>query len=204
MPVNLIMRLHRVLEDLLSIPTGLRVLRILVRFPGRTWTGRELATAAGSSPPQTLKALKRLEHVGMTWRTTVGRAHLWQLVSEHVLVEPVRSLFSFESKLPEGFQEELRSALKGLPLRKAVLFGSVARGTETNDSDVDLYLELRGSVSDEEIQAALTPIAVRFIHRYGAVLSPIIYSRRAVRNPPNPALLTAIEREGVSLLEESA
>ncbi len=194
------MRLHNVLEDLLSSTARLRVLRVIARFPDRTWTGRELATAAGSSPPQTLKALKQFERLGIVWRTTAGRAHLWRLVPEHVLVEPLRSLFSFESKLPALFREELRAALKNLPLRKVALFGSVARGTESDDSDVDIFVELGGSASEEEIQTALTPITLRFIRRYGAVLSPLIYSKETARRPPSPALMTAIDREGVQLL----
>ena len=166
------MRLHTPLEDLLTTRTGLRVLRVLVLSPERPWTGRELATAAASSPPQTLKALKQLERIGLVRRITAGRAHLWHLTEDHVLASPLRSLFSFEASLPELFLRELRAALKSLPLQRAILFGSVARGTETGDSDVDLYLELNDFGSEEGVQAALTPIVVKFIRRYGIVLSP--------------------------------
>ena len=141
---------------------------------------------------------------GWCRRTTAGRAHLWRLTAEHVFVNPLRSLFSFESGLPDLFLDELRAALKSLPLQRALLFGSVARGTETSDSDADLYLELSDSASEEAVQAALTPIVVRLIRRYGVVLAPILYSRRVAANPPNPELMKTIEREGVPLLEEPA
>jgi predicted nucleotidyltransferase len=198
------MRLHTALEDLLSTRTGLRVLRALVSAPDRSWTGRELATAATASPPQTLEALKRFERLGLVSRCTAGRAHLWRLTAEHVLVGPLRSLVAFEESLPGRFLHDLRAALKHLPLRRAILFGSVARGTETPDSDVDLYLELADSASEEEVQARLTPIVVRFIRRYGVVLSPMIHSTRTARHPPNPELRRAIEHEGIPLLEETA
>ena len=198
------MRLHAALEDVFSTRTGLRVLRILVSFPDRTWTGRELATAANSSPPQTLQALKQLELAGLVGRVTAGRAHLWHLAREHVLVSAVRSLFAFEAGLPDAFLHDLRAALKPLPLLRATLFGSVARRTETGDSDVDLYLELDDSATEEKVQAALTPIVVAFIRKYGLVLSPILHSTRTTRGPPNPDLMRSIEQEGVQLLEEVA
>lgn len=198
------MRLHTPLEDLLSTRTALRVLRVLVSAPDRTWTGRELAAAARSSPPQTLVFLKQLERLGVVWRVTAGRAHVWRLTAEHVLVRPLRSLFAFEESLPELFLAELRSALRHLPLRRATLFGSLARGTATSESDVDLYLELAAAASEEEVQAQLTPIVVRFIHRYGVVLSPIFYWTELKRHPPNPGLMTAIEHDGVPLLGEVA
>ncbi|MCI4351816.1 MAG: nucleotidyltransferase domain-containing protein [Thermoplasmata archaeon] len=194
------MRVHAALEEVFSTRTGLRVLRILVSFPDQAWTGRELAAAATSSPPQTLKALKQLERIGLVGRVTAGRAHVWRLTKEHVLLGPVRSLFSFEAGLPEVFLHELRSALKHLPLRRAALFGSFARRTESSDSDVDLYLELNDSATEEVVQAALSPLVVTFIRRYGVVLSPILYSTRTAREPPNPALMKSIEQEGVQLL----
>jgi hypothetical protein len=194
------MRLHQTLDELLSTPTCLRLLRILVRSPERAWTGRELAQAARASPPQTLNALKQFEHLGVVWRVTAGRAHLWRLVSEHVLVKPVRSLLSFEEELPERFLRELRSAVGPLPVRRATLFGSMARGTETSDSDADLYLELSDSGSEEAVQTALTPIVVRFIHRFGVVLSPIVYPSGAPRDLTDRGLKSAIDREGIDLL----
>jgi predicted nucleotidyltransferase len=198
------MQLHTPLDEVLTTRTGLRVLRVLLSALDRTWTGTELATSAGSSPPQALEALKRLERIGLVRRTTAGRAHLWSLVSEHVLATPLRSLLSLEAGLPELFLRDIREALEPLPLRRALLFGSVARRTETNDSDVDLLLELNHAASEEAVQTALTPIVMRFIRRYGVVLTPILYSRHVAAHPPNPGLMRAIERDGISLLKAPA
>jgi predicted nucleotidyltransferase len=198
------MRLHRGLDSVLSTRTSLRVLRALVAVPDRTWTGRELSSVARSSPPQTQEALKQLERLGIVWRATAGKAHLWHLTPEHILVGPLQSLFAFEADLPQSFLDELRSALQRLPLRRATLFGSVARGTETLDSDVDLYLELADPASEDEVQAQLTPIVARFIRRYGVVLSPIVRSSRTRRPYRNPELMQALERDGVPLVGEAA
>ncbi len=197
------MRLHAPFEELLTSRSRLRVLRLLVSSPERSWTGSELARAAATSPPQAIEALRQLERIGLAQRATAGRAHLWHLTADHVLANPFRSLFSFEASLPERFVRELRAAMETLPLRRAILFGSVARGTETSESDVDLFLELNDTASEEGVQAALTPIVVRLIRRYGLVLSPILRSARAAGRPPNPDLMKTIEREGIPLVGEA-
>jgi predicted nucleotidyltransferase len=196
------MRLHAALEDLLSGRTAVKVLRTLVTSEERGWTGRELATVARSSAPQTVEILKRFERIGLVWRSTVGRAHVWHLTSDHALVDPIRTMFDFEKDLPDQFVRELRSELKRLPLRRATLFGSIARGTETDDSDADLYLEPRNPVSESHVQAKLTPLVIRFIKHYGVVLSPIIGSASNKTRLRNPSLMKAIEGEGIELLGE--
>jgi predicted nucleotidyltransferase len=195
------MKLHDVLGEVLATPVHVRALRVLLRTPGRSWTGRELAGVAGSSAPQTLGCLKRFEHLGLVWRTTVGRSHLWQLEQDHVLVKPLRSLFEFESALPDRFRSELRADLRGLPIRKATLFGSMARGNETNDSDADVCLELEDTTSEEQVQESLTPIVQKLIRRWGTSLSPIIYEAGATDGPRCPPLIIAIRQGGVSLHE---
>lgn len=198
------MRLHQVLGELLGVPARVKVLRALIRPRGAQWTGREMARAAGCSAPQAMKALLQFERLGLVSRRTVGRAHLWKFDEEHVLGEPIRSLFTFESELPNRFQRDLEKELRGLPIRSARLFGSVARGTETNDSDVDLYLELGASGSEEELQRALTGVMLRFIRKYGTVISPFIHSKRDVKKPSNPALLSEIREQGISLIGQPA
>lgn len=194
------MRLHLVLEDLLGTPSRVRALRVLTRDDAGEWSGRELARAAGCSAPQTIQALRQLENLGMVTRKVVGRAHRWKLVTEHVLLEPLRSLFSFESSLPERFRDDLRRELREMPVQRAWIYGSLARASETNESDADLYLIRGQSVSEEELQRALTPVTRRFIRRYGTILSPLIHSEREATRPRNPGLVTTIRAEGVPII----
>jgi predicted nucleotidyltransferase len=194
------MRLHGVLADVLGSPARVKVARALVRVTAGRWTGREVARAAGCSAPQAVHALRQLEELGFVSRRAVGRAHEWTLVEDHVLVGPLRILFEFEADLPNGFRRDLRNELRGLPLRSAVLFGSMARGSETNASDADLYLEPARSSDGDALQAALTPIVGRMIRRYGTVISPLICTRPGSTKTAKPGLLKSIREEGVPIL----
>lgn len=194
------MRLHGVITDLLGSPARVKVVRALVRAGSVGLTGREVARVASCSAPQAVQALRDLEGLGLVSRKVVGKAHHWTLVEEHVLVEPTRALFEVESDLPDRFRRDLRDDLKSLPVRSATLFGSIARGSETNESDADVYFELGNSADEEALQRALTPIVKRFIRRYGTVISPFIRTGGATLKVPIPGILRAIREQGIPLV----
>ena len=90
--------------------------------------------------------------------------------------------------------ERLRERLEELPLvRLAAAFGSVARGEERADSDVDLGLVLDGdtSAARREVEAALGRAAGRAVD--------VVYLDEAP-----PLLRFEVSRDGVLLLERRA
>lgn len=194
------MRLHHALDGVLTSPVMLRTARALVQSGSQERTGRELARGAGASAPQTIRALNEFEKVGLVRKRVIGRSHVWRLNEEHVLTEALRRLFKFESGLPARFRFDLKESMNRLPVQEAILFGSVARGTESDASDADLYMVLSRKASEDDVQAALTPITVRFIQRYGTVISPLIHTATESSEPRNPALMRAIRKEGIPIV----
>jgi predicted nucleotidyltransferase len=94
---------------------------------------------------------------------------------------------------------DLLDSLDGLPLERAVLFGSVARGEETPTSDVDLFVETRTSAEKEAVAEALSRASQTFALRYGNALSNLVLTRAEVRARVNPGLLESIESEGLPI-----
>lgn len=194
------MRLHHALESLFTSPVTLRTARAVVQSGPLERTGRELARAAAASAPQTIKALTEFERIGLVTKRVVGRSHVWQLNQKHVLTEALRNLFKFEAELPARFQSDLTEAMSHLPVQEVILFGSVARGTESDFSDADLYVVLSRKGSHDALQEALTPVTVHFIQRYGTVISPLIYTATEASEPRSPGLMRSIRREGIPIV----
>lgn len=195
------MRLHNPLDQLLSTGGKVKVLRVLLRDPSRGWTGRELAAAAGVSPPQSIASLRDLEGAGVVQRRVIGRAHEWRLIRENSLVGTLTELYTTERNLPLQLEQELAKSLKGLGVQRAVLFGSVARGEETDQSDIDLFIEVRSEKDRAAVNAHLTPLFLETHLRFGLSLSPYVLTRREVEQPANPALIRSVAREGRVLVE---
>lgn len=102
-------------------------------------SGRELARHVGHGSPEGVRgAADRLVDQGTLLRRTAGSAHLYQLNRDHLVAPWIEGL----SSLREQLIERLRAQIAGWdqPARVALLFGSVARGEASADSDLDLLI----------------------------------------------------------------
>ncbi len=193
------MRFHSPLTGILDNPIRLDLLRVFTTFPSRGLSGRELARLIGASPSQTNAALDSLMAQGLVYPEAVGRSRIWRFSSEHVLAELLTKMFLQEKRVPDQLGEELRRTLESLPVQTASLYGSVARGDERSDSDIDLFVQVADEAAKQLVADALGAASARFALRYGNPLSSLVLTRSQVAKKVNPALAKNIEREGVRL-----
>lgn len=97
-------------------------------------------------------------------------------------------------KFSIGIKDKLSNTVKDVRL-----FGSVARGTDTPESDIDILVlvEKEDRVSRDIIMDLVVDVNLD----YGVVISPIIMSVSHYANPlfRETAFFHALEQEGVSL-----
>jgi predicted nucleotidyltransferase len=114
------------------------VLSVLARAEAEM-TGRELQRVIGHGSHQGIRnAADRLAEQGVVARRSVGNANLYQLNRDHVAASWIEGLAS----LPAQVLDRLRDAIRRWehPPALVVLFGSVARGEATPESDLDLLV----------------------------------------------------------------
>lgn len=114
-------------------------------------SGRELHRLVGHASEEGVRrAAERLTRQGIVRRRLVGRSRLYSLNREHLAAVPVQHLANLRGQLIE----RLRDAVAGWnpPPTAVVLFGSVARGTAAESSDLDL-LVIRNPDVDPEFDA---------------------------------------------------
>jgi predicted nucleotidyltransferase len=194
-----IMRFHDPLDDILGSRIQVRVLRVLARTESRGLTGRDLARMCASSASQTTSALRKLEEAGLVTRDIAGRSYVWRLAERHSLIPVLKSLFRDEAGSMGALKSEIRNLIRELPIRRAVLFGSVARGDEGPTSDVDLLLTVRSHSDKQRVEETVSAASLRFATRFGNPLSALVLEESHLRSPTNPTLLSNIRREGVEL-----
>ncbi len=190
------------LDPLLGSPTKLRLLRTLLPVPSRRWTGRELAKAARVSTAQSARDLNDFLDVGIVLRDVQGKSYSWRVNEQHVLVPELSRLLEFEAHLRRALVRDVGELIVNTPIRRALLFGSIARGDERSDSDVDLFVEV-GTLHDRQSAlSALEKVRERVWNRYGNPVSSLVYSEAETRRPANPALVETIVREGLRVITE--
>ena len=134
-----IMKFQKPLNEVFRNLSHVKVLRVLVNSE-LDLTGNQVARMAGISPLGCKNALDSLRELNLLAVRRVGRAYLYRLREENLIVKKLlRQLFADEKNLLE---EELKKVADNFrPYSHSIyLFGSVARGEETFESDIDMCI----------------------------------------------------------------
>lgn len=129
----------------------LRTLRALFAEPGRGFGQRELAAEAELDPGGVSRLLKRWTAAGLVTRRQQDGLPRYYASTDPSLA-PLVTLMQQDSAMVHTLREAL-SGVKGVEV--ALVFGSVAHGTEGVASDVDVLV--LGSASELKANAALKP-----------------------------------------------
>lgn len=185
------------IESILGNRSRVRVLRVLfgVSVP---LNATQIAEQSGLTKMAVGNALAELSAMGLVQSSPVGRSNVHMLIRENAYVERVVSpVFEAEQTMAELLEAELKSTFAE-KTRSIVLFGSYARGEQDEASDVDVVLvSLEGE--KDQLGSAAEAYESRFRRRFGATLSPLIYSQEEARELPQraPSLFDAIVRDAV-------
>jgi len=131
-------------------------------------------------------------------RRIAGRAYLYRLVPGSYTAQLVAPLFRDDDSPLEGLARLLRKKLAVSPVLSATLYGSVVRGDEKPDSDIDIYLVLRRESDRGKAEALVSELNRTVLALFGNRLSPMVKTleeaRRAYRG--RRSLELAVESEG--------
>lgn len=161
------------LMDLLFGDYRQRVLAVLLLQPDQSFHVRELARMTGSSAGTLTRELGKLADTGLVLRSAQGNQVRYRANRDCPLFDELAGLF----RKTHGAQALLAEALAPLSahIQLALIFGSVARGTEVAASDIDLLVI--GDLKFEELVQALFP-AQEILQRE---INPVLYSVTELR-----------------------
>ena len=168
------MKLHKYLEQALGNKISIRVLRVLVDHKGKIFTIRRLAEDAGASHPEVSATIDELEKFGIVQIQPVGRAHQISLNEKsYVLKEVIEPILKAEKKTRDKVILVLKNYLDTKKIISTAIFGSVSKGEEKEDSDIDVLI----ISNDFEHAAVLISNASQEIFlKFHSKISPIIFS----------------------------
>jgi predicted nucleotidyltransferase len=159
------------IADALFTKVQQRVLGILFGNPGRSFYANEVIALAGSGTGAVQRELTRLEAAGLLTVTRVGNQKYYRANTATPVFEELRGLVLKTS----GLSDVLRAALAPLAaqISAAFVFGSVAKGQDSAESDIDLMV-VSDSLSHADLFAALEESASRL----GRPVNPTVYSQQ--------------------------
>lgn len=165
----------RDLDYILGSRLKVRVLRSLIDLQ-KPVSGRHAGRLASVSQKATA-ALDELTKLGIINKTESTGQNLYSVNREHYLAEPLSVLFRTEEKKLAHIQDRLGQALASRPgVLVGAIFGSVARGTASPDSDLDVLVVIDSPRISDDVRDALIEQGDKLNVSYGSRISPVVFT----------------------------
>lgn len=141
------------LADALFTSTQQKVLGLLFGQPERSFFVTQIMELAKSGRGAVQRELLRLENAGLVSIQMHGNQKHYQANRESPLFEEICGIV----RKTVGLEEPLKAAVDSLPgtIHLALIYGSVAKKTDTSASDVDVLI-VADEVTLEDVYAALS------------------------------------------------
>lgn len=191
---------RRPLDRIFAAPSHVAILRALLDS-AEGMSGRQVARLADVNHQACAAALGRLEEIGVVRRQGSGQSQLFHLNREQILVrELVLPLLTRERRLFAILLRRMRELVAGRCVR-AILFGSVARGEERADSDLDLLLIAADPVRKRTARDAGDRVRRMVATEWGLQVNPVVLTEAEVtrRRKRGDPLIANVLREGIEL-----
>jgi len=190
------MKFNTSLLEILNSATKLKIIRFLLTHEA-SMSEREIASILNVSHMSINRTMRELSEVNFVNFITVGKAHLWKVnrrsYAFKVLSEFIRGISGIKNPLNDLKKLILANIPKVL-IRRVVLFGSMAKGTERTDSDIDIFILAKGVKDKEIINQALGKLSNVCLEVYGNRLSPYILSEREAKSKSREKLISEVNK----------
>ena len=155
------------LANLLFGQTRGKILSLLYNSPGSSYFVRQVARETSSSIGNAQRELLQLSDAGLVERSILG-SQVFYRANENTPVFPeLRSLLAKTVGVFQQLTVALAPLSKGIEI--AFVYGSVARGEDKPESDIDLMVV--GEVELDELLEAVAPVEATL----GRAVHPTIY-----------------------------
>ena len=138
---------------------------------------REIASVLDVSHMSINRIMKELSNINFVNYLTVGKAHLWKVnrksYSFSVLSKLLTDISQIDSPLND-LKKTIRENLPGSLVKKVVLFGSLANGSERENSDIDVFILVKNREMKSRIEPYIENLSNKCVDLYGNRFAPYI------------------------------
>ncbi|HDL15289.1 MAG TPA: hypothetical protein ENH28_03925 [Euryarchaeota archaeon] len=129
-----------------------KVVKLLLEYPKRSFTIRELSRQAAAPYATVWRLINDLYSAGVVHLSRIGGSISCRLNTESPYLAEVEKILEIEASPHRLAANEFAEKSKNLPgIGRIIIFGSVARGEEKPESDVDIAVIVEDKRAEEEI-----------------------------------------------------
>ena len=170
------MKINRFLDVALASAAKVKVLRRLA-LDSKPKSGRALARDVEMSHAQVLRVLQELHGERLVHLERVGRSYAYSLRRDVLFVKDILvPLFQKERRLPDELAQQIVASIR-TPTLSVCVFGSVAKGTDHAESDLDMAFVVQGRPAQSSLGEELAGEVADKAAALGVTLGPFVITR---------------------------
>lgn len=189
------MRFSATLQDLVHSRTTAKIVRFLLNHTA-AMSEREMASVLKVSHMSINRTLRELAAVNFAGFVTVGKAHVWSVNRRSYAYRVLSRYFA-----GDGAGSDPRADLKvtiaehtpWILVRRVLLFGSIAKGADTADSDIDVCYLVANKSAREQLTPTVEKLSGICLEKYGNRLAPYILTVAEAASKARAALWSEIQ-----------
>jgi len=162
----------------------------MINYKGKIFTVRGLAEQAKVTPNEAALTIHDLERFGIVKIQPVGRAYQLDLNKKsYILNKIIEPIIESEKNTLTEILGLLKKHLDTKKIITAVIFGSVVKGQEKIDSDIDLLVV---SNDREHAIAQISEATEQIFSIFHGSISPIIFAEKEFKTKQKESLIRSI------------
>jgi predicted nucleotidyltransferase len=182
------------LEKLFTSKARVKILELLIFDPLSDFHLREISRRTKVSAPYVKKELAQLRKINLVKETVRGNLKLYRINKDSPIIEDIKRIFLKTDSLGCFLSEKLSELGK---IDYALIYGSFARGEETENSDIDLLII--GTVDEEKLITVIGNIEKKIAREVNYILWTADEFEKRARKRHN-LLLDIIDKPFIMLI----
>lgn len=190
------MKFHVSLFDVLCSRVKLKIIKFLIKHES-LMSEREIASILNVSHMSVNRTMRELAEMNLVNFVTVGKAHLWRVNSKSYVYRVLSEFIREISSMPEPLEDLKKTILRNLPghlIKKVILFGSITKGFERPNSDIDIFILLKYEHHKEKLELLLEKLSNICFDNYGNSLSPYLLTENELKRKKNLEIISEIDK----------
>ena len=197
------MKFHISLLDVLNSKTKVKIIKFLLTHEA-SMSEREIASILKVSHMSVNRTMRDLAELNFVNFVTIGKAHLWRVNRKsyafRVLSELIKGVSGIKKPLEDLKKIVLRNLSETL-IKRVVLFGSIAEGSERINSDIDVLVLVKDKQSKEKLEPQIEKLSNICFEAYGNRLAPYILTEQEMKQKKNLRIISEVDK-GIQIFPE--
>lgn len=188
------MKFHVSPLDMLDSKTKLKIIKFLLTHEA-SMSEREIASILKVSHMSINRTMRELAEMNFVNFVIIGKAHLWRVNRKSYTFKVLSELIKSISGIKEPLEDLKKTILGNLPkslIKKVVLFGSIAKGSERINSDIDVFVLVKDMRRKKEMESSINKLSNVCFEVYGNRLAIYILTEQEMRQKKNLRIISEI------------